>query len=128
VIASQRLSEERLRDLAELAEKATPGPWELVESEPYVPDRAAPDAKDYFVGFQQSADGPWFDADSTVLSPENAAYIAAVDPSTIASLIDMAEKRLAIIGALFKVLNKHPELTAEVVSSLAALSPDAMAE
>jgi len=38
---------------------------------------------------------------------------------------ELSEKRLAIIGALFEVLNKHPELNAEVVSALAALSPDA---
>jgi hypothetical protein len=43
----------------------------------------------------------------------------------VLELDDLSEKRLAIIGAMFKVANNHPELTPEIISALAALSPDA---
>jgi len=49
------------------------------------------------------------------------------EPSTLDEALALLAHKDAVIAAAFAVLNAHPELTGEVVSALAARSPDAAA-
>lgn len=76
---------DKYAELRRLAEAATPGPWESVKRSEY-------DGSDYFLIQTQEERNGWEIAEIRMDVPhENAAFIAAANPSTILSIIDELE-------------------------------------
>lgn len=87
---------DKYAELRRLAESATPGPWESVKRSEY-------DGSYYFLIQTQEERNGWEIAEIRMDVPhDNAAFIAAANPSTILALLDELEaaQRDARIGRL----------------------------
>lgn len=82
-VAPLPVADERLQELKALAEKATPGPWEIKENKDhrgsyFVYALRKTKVKDFFLPYS--------------ISKDNAEHIAACSPDRILSLLDRLEK------------------------------------
>lgn len=99
--APARLSEAELKQIAERAEKATPGPWEV--------HKLSFDGSKYPAVVSPAGDaelGNWVVAER-VRRERDAAYIAAAHPAAVLALIERVRRCDGTLAQLYGVVNHH---------------------